>query len=150
MSIGEKDREVVKEKPQIYFKNIKFNDDTKLQLEKNSIVVFTGANNSGKSQVLKDIESSLDCTNHIEKIVVKTSEIDYCGEIDEKSFFEEHFYKDTDGNYRTLESGFSFDTSSLENFWKGRTLYNSLHKVFVNRLSTEKRLGASNALIRND
>lgn len=150
MSTDEKDKEFAEEKPQIYFKNIKFNDDTELMLEKNSIVVFTGANNSGKSQVLKDIESSLDCENHTEKVVVKTSESDYCGKIGEKTFFAEHFYKDADGNYRSLESGFSFDTSSLERFWKNRTLYNSLHRVFVNRLSTEKRLGASNALIRNE
>lgn len=149
MSTDEKDKEVMKEKPQIYFKKIKFNDNTELLLEKNSIVVFTGANNSGKSRVLKDIESSLDCTNHIEKVVVKTSESDYCGEIGEKSFLEEHFYKDAEGYYRSLESGFAFETSSLEQFWKGRTLYNSLHKVFVKRLSTEKRLSASNALIRN-
>ena len=67
MNTDENGKEVVKEKPQIYFKNIRFNDDTELMLEKNSIVVFTGANNSGKSQVLKDIESSLDCTNHIER-----------------------------------------------------------------------------------
>lgn len=150
MSVDEKDKEVAKEKPQIYFKNIKFNDNTELLLEKNSIVVFTGANNSGKSRVLKDIESSIDCANHVEKVVVKTSESDYCGEIDEKSFFEEHFLKDENGNYRLLECGHAFDTSSLKRFWQGRTLYNELYKVFVNRLSTEKRLSASNALIRNN
>ena len=149
MNTDENGKEVVKEKLQIYFKSIRFNDDTELMLEKNSIVVFTGANNSGKSQVLKDIESSLDCTNHIEKVVVKSSESDYCGEIGEKSFLAEHFYKDVDGYYRSLESGIPFETSSLEHFWNERTLYNSLHKVFVNRLSTEKRLSASNALIRN-
>ena len=55
MNTDENGKEVVKEKPQIYFKSIRFNDDTELMLEKNSIVVFTGANNSGKSQVLKDI-----------------------------------------------------------------------------------------------
>ena len=43
---------VTEGRPQIYFKKIKFNDETELTLERNSIVVFTGANNSGKSQVL--------------------------------------------------------------------------------------------------
>ncbi len=93
MSTDEKDKEVMKEKPQICFKKIKFNDNTELLLEKNSIVVFTGANNSGKSRVLKDIESSLDCTNHIEKVVVKTSESDYCREIGEKSFWKNIFIR---------------------------------------------------------
>ena len=35
---------------------LKFNDGTVLSLNENSIVVFVGANNSGKSQVLKDVE----------------------------------------------------------------------------------------------
>lgn len=38
------------EKPQIFFKSVTFNDGTELSLDHNSIVVFTGANNSGKSQ----------------------------------------------------------------------------------------------------
>lgn len=150
MNADEKDREVMKERPQIYFSSIRFNDDTILKLEKNSIVVFTGPNNSGKSQVLKDLELSLNCANHADKTVIKSSENNYYGEIDEDSFFEEHFLKDENGNYRLLECGHAFDTSSLKRFWQGRTLYNELYKVFVNRLSTEKRLSASNALIRND
>ena len=150
MNADEKDREVMKERPQIYFSSIRFNDDTILKLEKNSIVVFTGPNNSGKSQVLKDLELSLDCANHADKTVIKSSENNYYGEIDEDSFFEEHFLKGENGNYRLLECGHAFDTSSLKRFWQGRTLYNELYKVFVNRLSTEKRLSASNALIRND
>ena len=39
--------------PQVFLKKIMFNDDTELALSNNSIVVFTGANNCGKSQVLK-------------------------------------------------------------------------------------------------
>lgn len=34
MDTDENSKEVVKEKPQIYFKNIRFNDDTELILEK--------------------------------------------------------------------------------------------------------------------
>ena len=47
------------EKPQIFLKSITFNDNTRIDLERNSIIVFTGANNSGKSQTLKDIEIDL-------------------------------------------------------------------------------------------
>ena len=35
--------------PQVFMQNIAFNDSTVLPLTPNSIVVFTGANNSGKS-----------------------------------------------------------------------------------------------------
>lgn len=150
MDTDENSTEIMKEKPEIYFKRITFNDDTELILDKNSIVVFTGANNSGKSQVLKDIESSLDYSNHTTMIVVKDSECAYYGEINETTFFTEHFQRDENGNYRLLESGYVFETSSLEAFWKNHTLHNSLHRVFVNRLSTEKRLSSSDALIRYD
>lgn len=47
------------QKPQVYVKRMVFNDGTPLALNHSSIVVFTGANNSGKSQVLKDIENGL-------------------------------------------------------------------------------------------
>ena len=52
-------KNVVK-KPQVFLKSVTFNDDVQLMLKQNSIIVFTGPNNSGKSQVLKDIESCLE------------------------------------------------------------------------------------------
>lgn len=148
MSTDEKNREGVKEKPQIYFKNIKFNDDTELLLEKNSIVVFTGANNSGKSQVLKDIEVCVDASDYTQTIVVKESERNYCGAIDEKTFLEENFTINEQGMYQALALGNVFNTGTLKNWWTNHTLHNSLHKLFVNRLSTEMRLTSSNALNR--
>lgn len=141
---------VTDEKPHIYFKSIKFNDDTELILEKNSIVVFTGANNSGKSQVLKDIEICMDASNHTHTVVVKEMEHDYCGTIDEKSFIEEHFTVNKQGMYQALASGSTFDTQTLRSWWSNHTLHNSLHKLFVKRLSTEIRLTSSNALNRSN
>lgn len=45
--------------PSVFIKNITVNDQTLLPLTNNSIVVFTGANNTGKSQVLRDIHNQL-------------------------------------------------------------------------------------------
>lgn len=149
MSTDEKKIIETKEKPKIYFKRIKFNDDTDLSLERNSIIVFTGANNSGKSQVLKDIEVCVDESNHGAKIVVKESECDYCGTIDEKTFLDEHFLLNAQGIYQALESGNSFNPDSLKTWWKNHTLHNNLYMSFVKRLSTEMRLSSSNALVRN-
>lgn len=140
---------VTGEKPQIYFKRLKFNDGTELALEKNSIVVFTGANNSGKSQVLKDIEICVDDSNHSRMVVVKEAERDYCGTIVDETFLGEHFMVNKQGMYQLLESGNAFDTNSLKSFWENHTLYNSLHRIFVHRLSTEMRLTSSNALNRS-
>ena len=52
--------------------------------------------------------------------------------------------------YQLLESGNAFDTGSLKNCWSNHKLYNSLHKIFVHRLSTEVRLSSSNALVRSN
>lgn len=136
-----------KERPQIYLKRIKFNDDTNLCLKKNSIIIFTGANNSGKSQVLKDIELCLDESNRTSKIVVKESECDYYGTILTKTFLDEHFKQNQKGIYESLELGCAFDTDSLISLLED-PLHNGFYKLFVNRLSTEMRLNSSNALIR--
>lgn len=40
----------------VFIQEITFNDETVLPLNTGSIVIFTGTNNSGKSQALKDIE----------------------------------------------------------------------------------------------
>ena len=130
MNTDENSAEIVKEKPQIYFTKLKFNDDTELSLEKNSIVVFTGANNSGKSQVLRDIEICVDDSNHTRMVVVKSNERNYCGEIDEEKFLEENFKVNKQGMYQLLESGNAFDTSSLKKCWSNHTLHNSLHRIF--------------------
>lgn len=45
MSADERISDVRKEKTKVYLKRITFNDDTDLQLKRNSIIVFTGANN---------------------------------------------------------------------------------------------------------
>lgn len=150
MNTYENSAEIVKEKPQIYFTKLKFNDDTELSLEKNSIVVFTGANNNGKSQVLRDIEICVDDSNHTRMVVVKSNERNYCGEIDEEKFLEENFKVNKQGMYQLLESGNAFDTSSLKKCWSNHTLHNSLHRIFVHRLSTEARLSSSNALVRSN
>ena len=48
----EADRIIMEEKPQIFLKSITFNDNTSIKLEQNSIIVFTGANNSGKTSAM--------------------------------------------------------------------------------------------------
>ncbi len=138
------------QKPQVFLKNITFNDDTKLSLNYNSVIVFTGANNSGKSQVLRDVETGLDGSNSFPTIVIKDTEHVFLGKIDETTFFREHFNVNQQGHYKTFEFGGIFDKSTLQSLWKNRTLYNGLHLLFIKRLSTERRLTSSNALRRND
>lgn len=143
------DKNIVK-KPQIFLKSVTFNDNVQLMLKQNSIIVFTGPNNSGKSQVLKDIESCLDKSNQKDTIVIKSFECDYQGMIDETTFLKERFLEDGQGHYQLFEAGSAFERNTLQQFWQNHTLYNGLHKLFVKRLSTEIRLISSNALIRHN
>ena len=138
------------EKPQIFLKSITFNDNTRIDLERNSIIVFTGANNSGKSQTLKDIEIDLDKTKKNTMIVIKSLEYDYCGDIEEQTFFDQHFSINDKGYYQATEySDMLFNRAVVCNCWKNRKLTDDLHKIFVKLLNTELRLVSSNAVDRN-
>lgn len=138
------------QKPQVFIKNIVFNDDTQITLNYNSVIVFTGANNSGKSQVLRDVETGLDKSNLFPTIVIKDIEYDFLGNIDEATFFREHFNVNQQGYYVIRESGYSFRKSELQGYWQDRRFFGGLHLLFIKRLSTEHRLISSNALQRND
>lgn len=136
--------------PQVFLKNIIFNDGTQLPLNYNSVIVFTGANNSGKSQVLRDVETGLDESNSSPTIVIKDIEYDFLGTIDEATFLKGRFNVKQNGYYEMFESGLTFEKSVLRSWWENRTFYNGLHLLFIKRLSTECRLTSSNALQRND
>lgn len=137
-------------KPQVYLKKIVFNDGTPLDLNHNSIVVFTGANNSGKSQVLKDIENGLNRQYPFSTVVAQALEYEYFGDIYDPTFFNSHFMRDENGNYNIVEScNHCFDKDSVGIWWNNHELYADLHKLFIRRLCTELRLTTSNALDRS-
>lgn len=150
MSIKQTETEMTcVQKPQVFLKNITFNDETQIKLNRNSIVIFTGANNSGKSQVLRDVEKCLDAPSFSHTIVVKENQCEYLGAIDEKSFLSERFFKDNEGHYHLLGTGNSFPINVLRSNWAARNLNSGLSGLFVKRLCTELRLTASDALKRN-
>ncbi len=57
-------------KPRIWIDKIKFNTNEELKCQKDSINIFVGANNSGKSRTLKDLEQLI-LTDNGSTIVVK-------------------------------------------------------------------------------
>jgi predicted ATPase len=128
------------EKPKLYINNIRFNDDTILSLESNSIVVFTGANNTGKSQVLKDIDLWL--TKKSTTVVAKEFEIKQIVEKGQLSDWIKSVFKpDANGKYIKLGS-----LQDLELYWScpldknQNTGLNDLSRLFINTLNTEERL----------
>ena len=145
-----------RQKPEIHINSITFNDGTTLSLESNSIVVFTGANNCGKSQVLKDIERywfnkqyNLDKRHNLAPKVMTNISIDFAGDINDV-FFETRFYRDrNDGGLKIYESAnYSYQKEDTVSNWKNESLYNDLHKLFVKFIDTEQRLTTSKALQR--
>ena len=57
--------------PKYYIRHLVFNDGREMDVDRDSIVVFVGANNVGKSRSLKDI--SLLAKNHAASTVVVKS-----------------------------------------------------------------------------
>ena len=122
--------------PQIFVEKLFFNDGTELKIDHSDIVIFTGANNAGKSQVLKDIDSMMG-TNGSRGLVSTSLELLFTGDIKEK----EDDYKTKDGKYRVGGNIFN-EFNSVERWWNNKERF--FTGLFKNRLSTEMRLQASN------
>ncbi|MBQ9714599.1 MAG: ATP-binding protein [Clostridia bacterium] len=138
-----------KQTPELFFKNITFNDGTKIELQHNSIIVITGANNSGKSQILKDAENISDDSYSFSTVVLKNVEYEYIGQIDNSQFLKDRFLINQNGSYQIPGSYVSFSLGQLTSLWQQHNLNHGIHTLFIKRLSTEIRLTASNALQRD-
>lgn len=138
------------QKPEIHINSITFNDGTTLSLDSNSIVVFTGANNCGKSQVLKDIERYwFNKQYNLAPKVATNIGMDFAGDINDK-FFETRFYRErNNGGLKIYESAsYSYQKEDVVSNWKNKWLYSDLYKLFVKLIDTEQRLTTSKALQR--
>ena len=125
--------------PEIYIKNLTFSDGTVLPLSHSDIVVFTGPNNVGKSQAIKDI---LDIFKnvHITHNVITKLESEFCGVFD-NSYFDARF-KYIYGNYQYSDLVFR-DYEDCSNAWKSHSLPR-MGRGFAQLLSTESRLILAN------
>lgn len=134
----EKSEVTASQKPQVFVNSITFNDGTVRQLTHGSIVVFTGPNNSGKSQALRDIEFLIKDSN-AHSVVASKLTTDIVGEFD-NDFFAQKFRLGDDGNYWLGGTGNYLHHWKEQ--WNNRSLQ-TLFTLFVNRLDTEERLIAS-------
>ena len=126
------------QKPQLYVNHIIFNDNTEITLDHNSIVVFTGANNNGKSQVLKDIELAIK-NPQAKLVVVNTLERVCTGDLDDDFLFT-YLRDDGDGNYYFGNNGATLN--DWKNYWKRGNL-NKVSNFLMGRLDTKERLTVS-------
>jgi predicted ATPase len=131
----------------IWISKITFNDSMEIDLEPNDIVIFVGANNVGKSESLKEIDKLLQSNNgtgkiirhiEIEKEGDSNDLIDYIG-----SFSKKIYNANPEPTYQGF--GFNIYEQNAKSYWDNyKTGLSELHKVFVNLLTTEARLGAAN------
>jgi energy-coupling factor transporter ATP-binding protein EcfA2 len=131
----------------IWISEIEFNDNTKINFDKNDITVFVGPNNSGKSASLKDAAKLLRNKNE-KSIVLKTIAIEKEGdEADLLSFIELHSKKYFQDNPEPYFRGYLFNiyAQSLRHCWENyKNGLSELFPIFVNILNTEARLVAAN------
>lgn len=125
----------IKKKPQIFVEKLYFNDGYNLSLGHSDIVIFTGANNAGKSQVLKDIDMHLEYIGK-KGVVLTSMDIEFAGDISERA----NDYINGDGRYQLGSNVFN-EFKSIEDLWgkKDRRFI----FPYKNRLNTESRLNAS-------
>jgi hypothetical protein len=138
------------ENPKVFITSISFNDGTTLPLNHNSIVAFTGANNSGKSQVLKDIEHWFDSDWNITPIVITSIAEEFIGTMSD-NFLNARFYINRYGRLYIYEStNFAYTKDDVKSWWSSKLLPQNLHRLFIKLIDTEQRLQTSKALQRTE
>lgn len=125
----------------VFVRSITFNDNTNIQFGHSDIVVFTGSNNSGKSQVLKDIARRY-MDSYSYEIVAKVQGHDFIGE-PTKEYLKE-VSNGYDGEYKLGVYRYGTYQNAI-NMWKRKDI-SILGSLFLTVLPTESRLTSSNAV----
>lgn len=123
--------------PRLFISKLIFNDGSEMILGKSDVVIFTGANNVGKSQVLRDIYLK---ANRLAPLIV-LKDIQFNNEGDIINIGDIIKSKGTEYKYKI--GGFSYNTDKdINNKWNEGDA--NFWRLFVNMLNTEGRLTASN------
>ena len=126
--------------PSVVIKKIKFNDNTEIELNNDDIVVFVGANNVGKSRVLKDIKNDI-LESSSKKVIVE--EIEYQDtnfeEINMRNYFKNNFELEPNGYNIAVDVNYTYNYNE-HNFQNVKSGDKNFYKVFFSFLSTESRL----------
>ena len=126
--------------PLVVIKKIKFNDNTEIELNNDDIVVFVGANNVGKSRVLKDIKNDI-LESSSKKVIV--DEIEYQDtnfeEINMRNYFKNNFELGPNGYDIAVDVNHTHNYNE-HNFQNVKSGDKHFYKVLFSFLSTESRL----------
>src|ERR1700741_4341124 len=137
-------------RPSIFVDELRFRDGTALRLKKNSIVVITGPNNSGKSSVLHDIDVALSEGKPtgpvVSKVTFKTK-----GTIsDFRAVIEDRAFTGNDAAYVMVSRFKVYRLEDLEKDFKSGFVGSKVSELFYSRLNAAARLGLVDPIGRND
>ncbi|MEL1240222.1 ATP-dependent nuclease [Flavobacterium flavipallidum] len=131
----------------IWLSNIEFNDNSKVSLNENDIVVIVGPNNAGKSATLKETSSMIRNKTKRGKIVSDIT-INNSGTEEDLVTYVNNFSQEIyTGSRQPDLQGFNFriNQANLPHYWNNMNDgIDQLANIFVNILSTEQRLIAAN------
>lgn len=126
--------------PSVVIKKIKFNDNTEIELNNDDIVVFVGANNVGKSRILKDIKNDI-LESSSKKVIV--DEIEYQDtnfeEINMRNYFKNNFELGPNGYDIAVDVNHTHNYNE-HNFQNVKSGDKHFYKILFSFLSTESRL----------
>lgn len=133
----------MKEKAGGYISKLHFNDTTDLEIQQNSIVIFVGPNNAGKSQALKDIYNLSE--KKVPSVVVSDIEITK-RQVPISNVLNTISIGQNRGNwitYNVLGYNLNFWSNSDTDFPK-QPYYGEYRNLFIANLSTSARLTICN------
>ena len=127
---------------------ITFKNGTKIKLKENAIVLFVGANNSGKSLTLREIyDSVINHNNQLHKKIIEEVTTTKNGKLDELFSFLEPRLNHQSGQYTEPalpdRGNSSYPKAYFENWWtqdKPPGHFGPLEKFFLKLLDTTNRL----------
>lgn len=131
----------------VWLSEIEFNDNSKVLINENDIVVIVGPNNAGKSATLNEASKMLRQKNEKGKVILDIT-INKSGSKEELLEYISKFSKKTfQGGQEPQLLGFNFNINqaNIRHHWQNTDGgISELTDIFVNSLSTEQRLSAAN------
>jgi len=126
-------------KPHLWIDKLIFNNDYTLELEKNSINIFVGPNNAGKSAVLRDVSNFLIDRGDRKQVIVKDISINIPFDEAFLTDYMEQFANADGVHYATIGANI-YKTSIRHYLNKGTKSLGDLKQFFVQELFTSNRL----------
>jgi hypothetical protein len=139
----------VQNEPRLYVETITFADGAKLRLDRNSILVITGPNNSGKSSVLREIRDYFIDAEPFGP-VVKSAQIKIGGNLSdfERVIIDRSVVDEWIG-YLSIE-GTKYNLGELEKHYQNSFFGCKASKAFFAHLAASERLGLTEPVRKGD